>query len=266
MKLARRFLFFVSLLQVTVVSSGCDETEAPRAEGSSGGSSPEGDAGGGGAAGGGGRGGGGGAAGEGGSCLSGGYGGGAESCEGPGARFATGVVSACFGAGQGFGQDRFPDVVLGPPKGAGCCGGSLDVLSLGNGGSIVVSFNGNAIVDGPGPDLLVFENSFYLGSDPAKPFAELATVEVSADGVSWSAFPCTATQYPYGSCAGWHPVFANPEDDTIDPLDPSSAGGDPFDLADLGVPLARFVRITDRADLPDVFDLDAVAVVNAQCP
>jgi hypothetical protein len=207
------------------------------------------------------------AGGAGGSCLSGGVGGAdAASCDGPGARFATGVESACFGSGQDFGRDEFPDIVFGPPRGAGCCGGSLDVMSLGNGGSIVLSFGQNAIVDGPGPDFLVFENAFYLGDDEEHPFAELATVEVSADGVGWSAFPCSAVEPPYGSCAGWHPVFANPEANGIDPLDPAAAGGDPFDLADLDVPLARFVRITDRADTADVFDLDAVAVVNARCP
>ncbi|WP_437672757.1 hypothetical protein [Sorangium sp. So ce131] len=176
------------------------------------------------------------------------------------------MVSACLGSGQVFGQDRFPDIVLGPPKGAGCCGGSLDVLSLGNGGSIVLAFEGNAIIDGPGADFLVFENAFTRGGDAATVFAELATVEVSEDGAAWSAFPCTAEGPPYGSCAGWRPVHANPEENDIDPLDPSSAGGDPFDLAEIGVSLARFVRITDRADLPDVFDLDAVGIVHALCP
>ncbi|WP_437731910.1 hypothetical protein [Sorangium sp. So ce1335] len=210
------------------------------------------------------------AEGGGGSCLSGGQGGaagaGEASCAGPGPRFATRVVSACLGAGQGFGQDRFPDIVLGPPRGGGCCGGSLDVLSLGDGGSIVVAFDGNAIVDGPGADFLVFENAFAPGGDAANVFAELATVEVSEDGVAWSAFPCAAERAPYDGCAGWHPVHANPGENDIDPLDPSSAGGDPFDLADVGVSLARFVRITDRAGTPDVFDLDAVGIVHALCP
>jgi hypothetical protein len=55
-------------------------------------------------------------------------------------------------------------------------------------------------------------------------------------------------------------------EDGIDPLDPTVAGGDPFDLADIGAPLARFVRITDRPDVPGSFDLDAVGIVNAACP
>ena len=186
-------------------------------------------------------------------------------CNGPGPRFVTRIVSKSFGSGQSFGQDKLPGIVEGPPQGGGCCGGSLDVCSLGNGGSITLAFDGNAIVDGPGADFIVFENPFDVGADPAKVYAELATVEVSPDGVSWSTFPCMALAYPYGSCAGWHPVYANPGTNSIDPLDPSAAGGDSFDLADVGLSMARFVRVSDRPDLPTVFDLDAVSVVNAAC-
>ncbi|MFO0756599.1 MAG: hypothetical protein U0359_08920 [Byssovorax sp.] len=186
-------------------------------------------------------------------------------CEGPGPRYATHAVSACFGGGETFGQEAFPAPVLGPPKGDGCCSGSLDVVSLGDGGTVTLTFDGNAIVDGPGPDFLVFENAFDIGNDPMHPFAELGTVEVSDDGVSFVAFPCTAKAYPYGSCAGWHAVYGN-LDDGVDPLDPAVAGGDPFDLADLGVHEARFVRITDRADMPGSFDLDAIAILHPACP
>lgn len=184
-------------------------------------------------------------------------------CDGPGARYATRVVSACFGGGASFGRERFPEIVYGPPKGGGCCGGSLDVVSLGEGGSITLAFD-DVIVDGPGVDFIVFENAFDVGHDPEVPYAEIATVEVSADGVTWTAFPCTATSFPYGGCAGWHPVLGNVEDG-IDPLDPAVAGGDPYDLADIGAPAARFVRITDRADVPGSFDLDAVGIVNGKC-
>jgi hypothetical protein len=162
-----------------------------------------------------------------------------------------------------------PDIVLGPPKGGGAGNGSLDVVTLGNGGSITLGFAPSVIVDGDGPDFIVFENPFDVGGDPKKPFAELATVEVSDDGQNFQGFPCTATAYPYGSCAGWHPVFANPDENTIDPTDPAVAGGDAFDLADLGVSEARYVRITDRVDLTGAngtFDLDAVSIVHAACP
>ena len=118
-------------------------------------------------------------------------------------------------------------------------------MSLGDGGSVTLGFGASAIVDGPGPDFIVFENAFQVSGDPGSVFAELATVEVSDDGQTWFTFPCTASAPPYGSCAGWHPVYANPDENAIDPLDPAVAGGDAFDLADAGLGIARFVRIRD---------------------
>lgn len=184
-------------------------------------------------------------------------------------RFATEAVAHAFGPGQNVGQAEFPLPILGPPRGGGCCQGSLDVVSLGNGGSVTLAFGDNAIVDGPGADFIVFENAFFVGGDETQPFAELASVEVSDDGERWTGFECTATAPPYGSCAGWRPVYANADDGMIDPLDPEAAGGDAFDLAEIGVGSARYVRITDRVDLTGpagVFDLDAVGIVNALCP
>jgi hypothetical protein len=184
-------------------------------------------------------------------------------------RFVTDAPAHSFGLGQTTGQDLFPTPILGPPHGAGCCQGSTDVVSLGNGGTVTVTFGGTAIIDGPGPDFIVFENAFYVNGDPNVVFAELGTVEVSEDGTNFVGFPCTAVAPPYGSCAGWHPVYANPDQNSIDPLDPAVAGGDPFDLADIGVSQAHYVRITDRVDLTGtagVFDLDAVGVVNPLCP
>lgn len=190
---------------------------------------------------------------------------GAETCP----RFATAAPSHEFGPGQSTGQVEFPSPIFGPPRGGGSLKGSLDVVSLGNGGQVTVAFGQTRIVDGAGPDFIVFENAFFAGGDPGQVFAELATVEVSADGQTFTAFPCTASAAPFGACAGWHPVYANAADNSIDPLDPTVAGGDAYDLADVGVTEARFVRITDRADLEGmngVFDLDAVGIVNAACP
>jgi hypothetical protein len=184
-------------------------------------------------------------------------------------RFATSVESFTPGPGPTTGQADLPQIVLGPPKGGGTSSGSLDVATLGNGGTITLGFAPSVIVDSPGPDFIVFENPFDVGGDPTKPFAELATVEVSDDGQTFHAFPCTATTYPYGSCAGWHPVLANPDKNSIDPTDPAVAGGDAFDLADLGIAEARFVRITDRVDqtgTAGTFDLDAVSIAHAACP
>ena len=188
-------------------------------------------------------------------------------CDGAGPRFATTVVEVSYGPGQSYGQNFMPDIALGPPDGGGCCMGSLDVVSLGNGGTIVLGFDGNGIQDGPGVDFVVFENAFETAGGI---FAEAATVAVSDDGITWHTFPCEATEAPWGSCAGVTPVDLTGADLAPDgSFDPEQAGGDGFDLADLGVERARWVRITDRADLvgfEGVFDLDAVGIVNAACP
>jgi hypothetical protein len=79
-------------------------------------------------------------------------------------------------------------------------------------------------------------------------------------------FPCEPGDGPsYGDCAGWRPVFANVLDDSTDPFDPDVSGGAPYDLADVGLSEASFVRITDLLGDEVVFDLDAVSVVNGRC-
>lgn len=182
--------------------------------------------------------------------------------------YVTDVVDYEFGDGQNFGQTEFPENILGPPQGGGEKQGSLHVTSLGNGGWVIVSFEGTRIVDGPGTDFIVFENAFLQGDDAEHPFAELATVSVSDDGEDFVEFECSAVSAPFGECAGWRPVLANPEENDIDPLDPETAGGDPYDLSNVGLSSARFVKIVDREDLTGsqgVFDLDAVAIVHGAC-
>jgi hypothetical protein len=185
----------------------------------------------------------------------------------PPTRFASCVLSFEPGEGAGHGQDAFPDIVYGPPKGAGTSMGSLDTLSLGRGGEIAFGFGGNAIVDGPGPDFLIFENAFYIAGNPDAVFAEPGEVSVSEDGVSWTTFPCASQGYPYTGCAGWHPVLAS-ADNGVSPFDPTAAGGDAFDLADVGLTRARYVRIRDvsmAGAAPTAgFDLDAAAIVHAE--
>lgn len=184
-------------------------------------------------------------------------------------RFIERVVRFTPGEDASFGHDRLPEIVLGPPQGAGACKGSLDAVSLGVGGEIVVEL-GTTVVDGPGPDFLVFENAFIAGcrGDESQVYAEPGEVSVSEDGVSWHVFPCTATEFPYASCAGWRPVYAHPEGE-VSPFDVEAAGGDPFDLAEIGVERARFVRIRDMGSAkggpPSAgFDLDAIAAVNGE--
>lgn len=185
----------------------------------------------------------------------------------PASRTISCIEGFSPGEGAGFGLEEYPDVVYGEPEGGGLGKGSLDVLSLGRGGSIVVGFDGGVITDGPGADFIVFENPFLIGGDPESPFKELGEVSVSADGETWMTFPCVRDAFPYDGCAGWRPVLAGSEPG-ISPFDPQAAGGDPFDLADLGLDRARFVKITDvsgtGAGGSAGFDLDAVAVAHAE--
>jgi len=177
--------------------------------------------------------------------------------------FADAVVSFSPGPDAGFGSESFPDIVLGSPEGTGGSVGSLDVLSLGENGEIILEMTDLGIVDGPGPDLLVFENPF-LG------WFEAGAVAVSEDGILWLEWPCEATNVDddYPGCAGTGTVYLNSLSG-LDPTDPDAAGGDAFDLADLGMERARFVRIRDTGENTHAyggssggFDLDAIAAVN----
>lgn len=170
------------------------------------------------------------------------------------------------GDGAGFGEESYPEIIYGEPQGKGTHAGSTDVLSLGKGGAIVVGFGGSDIANGAGPDFIVFENAFYIGDDETKPFKELGEISVSEDGETWSTFPCATSAYPFTGCAGWHAVYAGSGLD-YSSFDPASAGGDAFDLADVGLDRARFVKIHDVSNAgaggSAGFDLDAVTLVNA---
>lgn len=192
-----------------------------------------------------------------------------------GGPFADVVVSFTPGSGAGFGADQLPGIVLGPPKGGGPLQGSLDVLSLGNDGVIVLGFDPPLICDGPGPDLTVFENPFHSGTPDGPIFAEYGIVAVSQDGVTFVTFPYDPATHV--GLAGQNPVLSNP-DNGISPLDPSVSGGDQFDLADVGLTWAKYVRITDPGAAIDDpgnhiapgtqagFDLDALAALHACDP
>lgn len=203
--------------------------------------------------------------------------------------FADRVVSYTIGAGGGKNETLLPGVVLGGPRGRGAFEGSQDTLSLGLGGTIVLEFTDNVVADGPGPDLLVFENAFFpRGLVTGLPYVEPATVSVSADGVTWATFPCQLDAPPYyPGCAGIYPVFATGDDAALVPsttpigalvgvpvdqfVVPAGAGGDAFDLADVGLAVARFVRIEasmlkPALDAQSGFDLDAVAALYPALP
>lgn len=181
------------------------------------------------------------------------------------------VLSFTPARGATHGHEKFPKRIQGPPQGLGERKGSLDVVSLGCGGSIILEFSQPLIGNGPGPDFIIFENAFSYGG--VETFAEPAEVSVSVDGKKWYAFPCRPKDnpWPFPQCAGVKPVYSSSESG-IDPKDPDKAGGDAFDLEDLGLPFVRFIKIVDKSmDNPDSaswcgqynagFDLDAVTVL-----
>jgi hypothetical protein len=153
-------------------------------------------------------------------------------------------------------------------RGAGSYMGSFDVYSLDYDARpfITLGFEGGArvFVDGPGADLVVFENGFqHRGADTF--FMDPVIVEVSADGSRFVALPhryvpAAGLDYDdrpsaWEGFAGTLPVITNIENDWIDPFDPR-AGGNAFDLAELGDSAearalrtegVRFVRLSSAA-------------------
>jgi hypothetical protein len=195
-----------------------------------------------------------------------------RSFEAVGDAYADAVASWSIGANGGYpGTQYLPGVVVGPPSGAGLFQGTLNAFSLGFGGTLVLRFDDNAIADGPGDDFTVFENAF-MAFNPAtlaieRPFADPALVSVSQDGVVWHTFACQLATNPaqgifYPGCAGVFPVVSNGGAPHVAfqtsieigdlvglPVIPApavaGAGGDSFDLADVGLGWARWVRMVD---------------------
>jgi hypothetical protein len=137
-----------------------------------------------------------------------------------------------------------------------------ELLSLGHGGEIVLEFTDNYIYDGAGVDFTVFENvftSFFTGG----PYIEAGIVAASMDGITFVEFPYDTSTWE--GLAGVTPI-----QDNQNPADPAVSGGDQFDLADIGLAYAQFIRITDLGDIKQEglyngdFDLDAVVAVNSR--
>lgn len=70
----------------------------------------------------------------------------------------------------------------------GVPGGTMDVVSLGDGGTATLTF-ASPICNGSGPDFAVFENGLVNAQDSTLCFLELAFVEVSSDGQNFFRFP-----------------------------------------------------------------------------
>ena len=149
---------------------------------------------------------------------------------------------------------KTPEKALGP-----AVGGSSDIVSLGRGGSITLTFS-RPIRDGSGPDFAVFENSF------SNTFLELAWVEVSTDGIHFVRFPnFSFTQDAVGGFGDVDPTFIHGL-----PGKYRQSFGTPFDLEQLAFAHAAIQAGTDHfstdyktallANFPHL-DLDSVNYV-----
>lgn len=98
------------------------------------------------------------------------------------------------------------------------------VVSLGDGGSAILQFN-KPLINGSGPDLAVFENSFD------DTFLELAFVEVSSDGINFFRFPATSNTDILTQTGS----FGSTDATQINNLAGKYRGhyGTPFDLSDI---------------------------------
>lgn len=167
------------------------------------------------------------------------------------------IMAFVPGENAGYNEYLYPQVLYGMPTTSG-----MDVLAFGAGGSLLIELHGDLVVDAPGPDFAIFGN-------PIAWFAERAQVSVGMAADELVAFPCDAFDEDgdgeYDGCAGLASAYE---------------GGDPFDLADLGISEARFIFIEDMdtcrpgdvtytgsaplcaAIGKEGFDLDAIAIVH----
>ncbi|HLU39161.1 MAG TPA: hypothetical protein VK081_07235 [Planctomycetota bacterium] len=171
--------------------------------------------------------------------------------------------------GNAGGGTFAPDNAVGPPSGLGTGSSSTHVHSLGAGGWLILGL-GVPMVDGPGADFLVAENPFM--ASPGQTYAELMFVEVSSNGVDFARFPsrffggdgsafAINTVGFVSGLAGQTPVFANPNNPSVDPQDVVEAGGDAFDLADLrNHPLV----VSGAVRLDNIVQIRLVDVVSGQ--
>lgn len=174
------------------------------------------------------------------------------------------VVDFSPGLNAGFGQNQMPQIILGLPKAGGSNQGSLDVLSLGIGGEIILAFD-QVIQDQEGDDFWVFENVFFKDDQADESFIELAEISVSMDGLSFITFPCSENDDWF--CAGKMPSL---NCDVTRDIKSGKCGGDAFDLSEMGVEAFQYMKIRDlgmgvgiKAIKPTAgFDLDAVVGIS----
>jgi hypothetical protein len=128
--------------------------------------------------------------------------------------------------------------------------GTTGIVSLGDGGYATLQFN-TPVIDGPGPDLAVFENGFD------DTFLELAFVEVSSDGIHFFRFPATSNSDTIAQTGSFGPTDAT----KINNLAGKYRGGygTPFDLADI-----RDTVLLDKQAITHVKIIDVVGCIQNQ--
>ena len=138
----------------------------------------------------------------------------------------------------------------------GKAGGVMDVVSLGDGGKAILTFD-SPIFNGLGPDFAVFENAFH---NVPHCFLELAFVEVSSDGENYFQFPAV-TNVPADSLN-----MQLPNGSVMDAtLIHNFAGkyealyGTPFDLDDLEDNV-----LLDKNHITHVRLIDVVGTINPE--
>lgn len=154
-------------------------------------------------------------------------------------RLADRVIAAPGASGSGFGD---PQRAVNGVKGGGLTNGSVDVYSLNlppaQNTSITLGWSGGRrLANGPGADLVVFENGFDTAQGP---FMDLIIVEVSRDGVTWRALAhdyvtpdeslYVRDRAAWVGFAGKSPVLYDTTANPVDPFDAALAGGDQLDL------------------------------------
>ena len=168
--------------------------------------------------------------------------------------------------------------------------GENGTVSLGDGGSATLTFNG-PIFNGEGPDFAVFENGF-MTNDSNLAFLELAFVEVSTDGIRFVRFPAVSHVEDSTQTAPFAPTDAS---QIYNLAGKYIAGyGTPFDLdelkdsAGIDVNNINYIKVIDvvgsidnayatydalghkindpwpTAFASSGFDLDAVGVIHAK--
>ncbi|MFO0828621.1 MAG: hypothetical protein U0572_10805 [Phycisphaerales bacterium] len=225
--------------------------------------------------------------------------------------FATGIVSYVAGIGAASGYTN-PQVALGSPErmtGDGFAPQvvtpfqpaflSSEIVSLGMGGSLVVTFDHDVLDDPANPygiDLLVFGNAF--ASDAAWPsglvggmFAEGGAISVSLDGVTWTPVPNVVADGPFPTLGyvDVGPYATAPGavlTDFTRPVNPAlrgpgmigrawpsliaayggSGGGAGIDIGALGLDRIRYVRVDGSTSFGVSPEVDAFADVAPELP